>query len=300
MSLWDYKIFDLIVNEGNLRKTAALMHLTPAAVSHSLAKLEKEFGLTLIVRGHGTVKLTKYGQALLPHIRMTLAADNRLHAELDRIKGNMNGLVRIGAINSVCCSWLPAILQRMRQEMPDISAQIFQGGYDQLEDSLLEGSLDLAFVSLPTRKRLTSISLLHDRLLCITPVDFVPENKTYITIEEIKGFDLIIPGPNSDFDAIKFMETNGIDARTVHSVSEDSSIIALVESGLGVSIMPELVLQKNSGDINVYPVESAPYRDIGIATAPNTSQTAPVSTTLKIIIEYVTGRYPTEQPYFRQ
>ena len=59
MSLWDYKIFDLIVSEGSMRKTAEQMHLTPAAISHSLAKLEAEFGLPLIVRGRGAVKLTE-------------------------------------------------------------------------------------------------------------------------------------------------------------------------------------------------------------------------------------------------
>ena len=128
----------------------------------------------------------------------------------------------------------------------------------------------------------------------------MPKNVTYITIDEIKRFQLIIPGPGSDFDAIAFMEANGLGTETVHSVSEDSSIIALVESGLGVSIMPELVLQKNGGDIGVYPIESAPYRNIGISTNPNGRQTMPVSTSLKIIIDYVTALYPKEQPYFRK
>lgn len=64
MSLWDYKILDLIVKEGNLRKAAESMHLTPAAVSHSLAKLEKEFGLPLFVRGRRSMELTQYGKML--------------------------------------------------------------------------------------------------------------------------------------------------------------------------------------------------------------------------------------------
>lgn len=299
MSLWDYKILDLIIQEGNLRKAAEIMHLTPAAVSHSLAKLEKEFGLPLLVRGRGGMELTRYAKALLPHIRSTLTADARLHAELERIKGNMDGMVRIGTINSVCCTWMPAILQRMRQNMPDVVIKIYQGGYDELESALLDGSLDLAFVSLPTRKNLMAIPLLHDRLLCIAPRSFVPSNVSYVTVEEIKRFELIIPGPGSDFDAIAFMEANGLDAKTVHSICEDSSIIALVESGLGVSIMPELVLQKNKGEINVYPIESAPYRVIGIATLPSAHQTFSVSATLKLILEYVKEKYPTEMPYFR-
>ena len=86
----------------------------------------------------------------------------------------------------------------------------------------------------------------------------------------------------------------------MHSVQEDSSIIALVESGLGVSIMPELVLQKNGGEINIYPIENAPYRVIGVATLPNARQPAPVSATIKLVIDYVHEIYPTEMPYFRK
>lgn len=299
MSLSDYKVFDLIVREGSLRKAAEALHLTPGAVSHSLGKLEKEFGVPLLVRGRDGMNLTQYGKALLPYIRTALTADEKLHNELQRIKGNMNGLVRIGVINSVCCTWLPAILNTMREKMPDLVINIYQGGYDELERGLINGTLDIAFVSIPTRKNLNAIPLLHDRLLCITPSGFVPVNKEYITIEEIKRFELIIPGPGSDFDAIAFMQANGLDTGTVHSVQEDSSIIALVESGLGVSIMPELVLKKNGGNICIYPIENAPYRVIGIATLPNVRQPAPVVETIKIMIDYAHNQYPTDEPYFK-
>ena len=96
------------------------------------------------------------------------------------------------------------------------------------------------------------------------------------------------------------MEANGLDTKSVHSIQEDSSIIALVESGLGVSIMPELVLEKNSRGINVYPIESAPYRLIGIATLTNTHPSSPVSAIVKLIMDYVREEYPTEMPYFRK
>lgn len=282
-----------------MRRVAEQLHLTPAAVSHSLSKLERDFGMSLIVRGRGSITLTEQGQALLPHIRSTLASEARLRTELGRMKSDMSSVVRIGTVNSVCCAWLPVILQRMRALMPKVSVQICQGGYTELENGLVSGSLDLAFVSLPTRRALSSIPLMQDRLLCITPPDFEPENGSYITIEEMKRFDLIIPGPGYDFDAISFIEENGLGTNTTHSVIEDSSIIALVESGLGLSIMPELVLERNGGNIRVYPIESAPYRHLGIAVAQNSAQTAPVSTMQKLIIDFVNERYSRDMPYFR-
>ena len=288
MSLWDYMIFDKIVETGSLREAADALHLTPAAVSHSLGKLEKRFALPLLVRSRSGIELTQYGRELLPHIRGALDADAKLQSEVSRIKGELHGSVRIGVFNSVCCSWMPAILQSMRQAHPDVVVKLVQDGYGALENGLLVGALDLAFVSIPTRNRISPMPLLRDRLLCVTPPDFVPRN-----------FELIIPGAGSDFDARSFMEANGLAVKTEHNIIEDSSLIALVESGMGVSIMPELVLQKTGGNIRVYPIESAPYRSIGIATQAGAYISPQAEALLRLIVEYVHDRYPVEEPYFR-
>ena len=300
MSLWDYEIFDLIVRTKSLRKASEIMHLTPSAVSHSLQKLEKEFGLSLLIRGRTGIELTVYGREILPFIRTILAKDKELYKELDSIKGVLSGSVRIGVINSICCCWMPAIIQQMHREHPDISVQIVQGGYDDLELGLFDGTLDLAFVSIPTRRSLTPIPLFRDRLLCITSTGFVPENDGYITLDEIRRQEIIIPGAGSDFDAISFMQANGLRQETPHNIIEDSSIIALVESGLGISIMPELVLRKVRGDIHIYPIESAPYRSIGIASRQSDFVSPSAAAMLKIILDYVLREYPSEIPYFQE
>ena len=265
MSLWNYEIFDLIVTTGNLRKAAEIMHLTPSAVSHSLMKLEKEFGLPLLIRDRNGIELTEYGKEILPHIRTILNMDRKLREEVNSISGRLRGSVRIGAFNSICCTWIPHLVRQMQTEYPDVEISIMQNGYEALERGLLEGVLDLVFVSIPPKYNLSAIPLMKDRLLCITPLDFVPENKEYITLKEIRQSNIITPGTGSDFDAIAFMKENHLELKTSHNIIDDSSIIALVESGLGISIIPELVLERLRGRVGVYPIESAPYRTIGIA-----------------------------------
>ncbi len=85
-----------------------------------------------------------------------------------------------------------------------------------------------------------------------------------------------------------------------HNIIEDSSIIALVESGLGITIVPELVLQSVKGNVNVYPIESAPYRLIGIATQKSEFTTAVADVMLKMILNYVQVEYSQDMPYFRK
>ncbi len=133
MSLWNYAIFDLIVTTGNLRRAAGLMNLSASAVSHSLTKLEKEFGFPLLKRDRTGIELTEYGREILPHIRAVLAMDQKLHAEIERISGIIRGSVRIGVINSICSTWLPSIIRQMRREYPEVRVCIIQGGYDDME-----------------------------------------------------------------------------------------------------------------------------------------------------------------------
>lgn len=298
MSLWNYAIFDLIVTTGNLKQAADMMNLTASAVSHSLQKLEKEFGFPLLLRSRTGIELTEHGRAILPYIRAVLAVDKKLHAEVERISGVMRGSIRIGVYNSICCTWLPSIIRQIKREYPDVKVNIVQGGYDDLERGLCEGTLDVSFVSMPTKRNIPAVPLLRDRLLCATPRNFIPRNKEYVTIDELREQEVIIPGTGSDFDAIAFMKENNLELDIPHNIIEDSSIIALVESGLGITIVPELVLKSVKGNVNVYPIESAPYRLIGIATQKSEFSTAMADAVLKLVLNYVQVEYAKEMPYF--
>lgn len=128
MSLWNYSIFNLIVTTGNLNKAAEAMNLTPSAVSQGLMRLEKELGVPLLVRERKGVELTQYGREILPHVRMILDMNAKLLEDVDRMQGVVRGLVRIGTFSSVCCRWLPAIMQRIQRQYPDIRVKIVQGG----------------------------------------------------------------------------------------------------------------------------------------------------------------------------
>lgn len=299
MSLWNYYIFDLIVSSGNLNKAAEAMNLTPSAVSHSLMKLEKELGVPLLVRERKGVELTTYGRELLPHIRMILAMNTKLCEEVDRMKGVVKGTVRIGTFSSVCCCWLPSIIKLIQEKYPEVNVRIVQGGYEDQEVGLTEGSLDIAFVSIPMKRNLPVVRLMRDRLLCITPLEFQTKNPDYITLDEIRQQSVILPRDGYDFDAIAFMKANNLKLETPHDIIDDTSIVALVASGMGISIIPELVLKSVSGRVKIIPIESAPFRSIGVATQKVEFVTPIAGAVLKLIIQYVQEEYARELPYFR-
>lgn len=294
-----YRIFDLVVSTNSLTKTAELVHLSPSAVSHSLRKLEQSMGMQLVVRGRDGVKLTRAGRELLPHVRYTLKAEERLQQEIARVSSVRAGVLHIGVFSSVGCNWMPDILRRMGEAYPQIELYIHQDGYAGLESAVVNGELDAAFVSLPMAEVVPTYPLLQDRLMCITPKTFQAANRDYVTVEELREQTLILPHAQSDFDARAFLAANDMEVVNRHQLADDALIIAMVESGQGVSIMPELVLNYLGGDINVFPLESAPFRTIGLATQRSEYVTPATKLFVRTVQDYVTERYPADEPYFR-
>jgi DNA-binding transcriptional LysR family regulator len=265
MSLFSYQVFDTVAKHKSLVRAAEVLNLTPSAVSHSLTKLEKEFGFPLMVRDRNGCILTTNGEHLLSYARNVLALDNKLREEINMLNGLEKGIVNLGTFNSVCCCWLPDIIKEFNEKYPGIDVRVFQGGYMDMENWLQSTKIDIAFVSMATSSTLSVTPLIQDRMLCITPTTFKPINTGYVTIDELHEQRFIFPEEGYADDIKLFFNANSLSTCHHHNIKDDSSIVALVESGLGFSIIPELVLKKVIGNINIYPIETEPFRTIGIA-----------------------------------
>ncbi|MFP5527326.1 LysR family transcriptional regulator [Peptococcus simiae] len=294
-----YRIFELVVNTKSLTKTAEIVHLTPSAVSHSLRKLEERLGMQLVIRGRDGVRLTEQGKDLLPFVQFAIKAEERLQQEINRICDLRSSVLNVGVFSSVGCNWLPDIIRLMYQQHPQIDLHIHEGSYADLEAGLAEGRLDVAFVSLPVEGNLIAYPLTRDRLLCLTARDFQPSHNDFVTIEDIEKETFISPPAGSDFDALAFLRANNIEVYSPHVLGEDSVIVALVESGMGISILPELVVQRVKNNVKAHPIEGAPFRTIGIATQKIELVTAAARAFVKVTQQYIAEKYPDENPYFQ-
>lgn len=265
MSLSSYQLFCVIAEQKNMSRAAELMHITPSAATHAMNALEKSLGFPLLNRDRSGISLTSGGELLLPQIRAVLDEEARLQEMVDKLNGMEKGRIRLGVLDSVCTNWLPSILSTFHQKYPNIEVQIYQDGYRAIEEMLLEGMLDIGFVSLPTSDRFSTITLLHDRLLCIAPPDFTPKNPPYVSMEDLRTQPLILSQRGYDRSIRTFIERNYLEPSPQHNITLESSVIALVEGGMGCSIMPELVLKRHPGQYQIFPLSSNTYRTIGLA-----------------------------------
>lgn len=231
--------------------------------------MEKEFGFTLLTRNRRGVALTSNGEAVLRHIRLILDSGKKLREEVSLINCLCKGTVKLGAVNSICVNYFPDIIRTFNKNFPFIDVHIYQGGYRDVEIKVADGSLDLGFVSYPTFEDVPSTVPFNDRILCIAPLGFHPSNDGFVTVDDIQKMDFLLSRNSYDRSTMEFIREKKLLANLKHDISTDIVTITLVENGMGISIIPELVLQNQNHKCSIYPLKEFAYRKIAIATPPN-------------------------------
>jgi DNA-binding transcriptional LysR family regulator len=267
LSLIKYEIFRTVVETGSISKAAETIGLTQSAVSHAIASLESDFGFTLLTRGRSGIQLTINGGKILIYVREILKWNEQMMQEVSKINGLETGIVRIGTLPSVSIQWLPKIIKQFNKEFPHIEIRLFEGDYDEIDQWILDGTIDFGFMSLPVSKAYEVIPLKKDKLLCIVPDTHPLARQELMHLEQLNDEAFIMPKSSIDKDVHRILKEHKIKPKIKYEIAEDQAIIAMVQNGLGISILPEMILYRIPENIRILPLEDDYYRHIGIAVA---------------------------------
>lgn len=265
MAASKYEIFIKVAELGSLTRAAEQLGYTQSGISHVISGLEEEFGFPLFSRGRGGAKLTPDGARILPAVRGVVGSTERLSQTVAAIRGLDAGTVRIGAFTSVAVHWLPGMIKAFSKDYPNIEFGLYNGDYHDVEQWLSEGSIDLGFISLPTKIDCPCVPLKEDRLLLVVPPDHRLAGKTVCPLSELKNETFISLLENSDQDMRKVLKQAGVRPDVRYVTKDDYAMIAMVEHGLGVCIMPELLLRGRTSNVCVLELENHPTRTIALA-----------------------------------
>ena len=169
MNIGKYETLIAVVESGSLTRAAQALGCTQSAVSHSIDSLEQELGFALLKRGRAGVRLTGEGERLIPAVRNLLNSAEQLAQTAASIRGLESGTVRIGSFTSVAVHWLPPVLKEFQKDYPRVEFKLLNGDYHDVEQWLMEGSIDIGFVNVPSAVDCECIPLMEDRLLAILP-----------------------------------------------------------------------------------------------------------------------------------
>lgn len=286
MTLFSYEIFDAVARQGSFNKAAQQLHLTPSAISHAIAVMEEELGFALFNRGKTGVTMTSYGASLYPSIRAVLNSDEALKQSVARMNGLEKGKVKVAAFNSVCTCLLPGILKSFKAQYPQIEVEVYQGTYDDMKDWLRNGQTDIAFLSFGCREEFALTELFAEPLRCITPKGWPAPPDGIMTPELMNGQDFVVQGDATDAEMRQYLKKHKISTERRCHVLDDLSNLAMVEAGMGISIMPEMLLKTCTSEVDIYPLSPAENRVVGITSQRPGAMAPAVEQMFHHIVEY--------------
>jgi DNA-binding transcriptional LysR family regulator len=264
-SIQKYLAFIKTVEYGSFTKAAEALSYSQSGISRMINDLEKEWKISLLERDRSGVRLTSDGLKLLPYAKNVCNEFQKLQMQIDELNGLESGLIRIGTFSSVATHWLPNIIKAFQKDFPHIEYELLLGDYTEIEEWIEEGRVDFGFLRLPTRPDLETLTLEQDKLLAVLPENHLLADCDQFPVTALceEPFILLEKGENAEISAI--FEHNHLSPKIHFTTWDDYAIMSMVESGLGISILPELILRRIPYRIIAKELNVPAYRTIGIA-----------------------------------
>lgn len=261
-----YKAFATAAELGSLTRAAETLGYTQSGVSHLIKALEDELGLTLLLRSRSGAAPTPEGKRLLPYVQAMLRAADAVQNVAGEIKGLQTGSLQVGAFSSVAMQWLPPVLAAYTAQYPHIDVRVVNGTYSVLETALLENRLDCAFVTLPSLPAFEAVGLGEDRLMAVLPKGHPLARRKELDAADLAPEPFVMPAEGSNYDIGKLFHAVGATPRVRFEMGDDYAAVEMIRHGMGVTILPELLLAEMPlSGVRTVPIKGTTRR-IGLAT----------------------------------
>ena len=288
--LLKYIAFVKTVERGSFTRAAQEFDYAQSSVSKMIADLEKDWGMTLLERSKNGVCLTSAGEQVMPFLRKVLNDHQKLEEHILQMNGIEAGVVRIGTFSSAAINWLPNVLAALQRDYPGIEYEMLLGDYDEIERWIDEGRVDCGFLRLPTLPKFDAILLKQDEYKVVMPSGCPLASKETISIEELADLPFVLLEHGGKTEVTDLLERYDVHPDIRFTTWEDFAIMAMVEKGLGISILPNMILQRIPYKIEIRSLQKPYYRPIGLAF----KSQAHLTPAVRKFIEYLSFREAAE------
>jgi len=287
-----------IADSGTFSDAALALDLSQSAVSHAIATLEEELGVVLLNRGRQGAALTPLGEDVTAEARRMMGSLERIGQLAQQARGLQQGTVRIAGFRSVATHILPEVIQQFRQDYPGIQVRIEEYHQSrQVEREVRQGNADIGFTYLPTTPEFTAWELLRDRYVLLLPPhsDYLDGPNSW---ERLVQLPLILAPPDDgcrDIINRHFAHTH-FTVQPAYEVREDSTMLSMVQQGLGATIMAELAAAPIPPTLKVAELPTPLVRVIGVIQLTEALQTPPVYAFMDTLKQVWSASQRTMQP----
>ena len=271
---------------GSLTRAAHVLGYTQPSLGYIINNIEDELGVKLFYRDQRGVTLTEAGAPLLEVMKKIEAMEDHLR---QMARAGAGGLLRVGIFPSVASQWLPAILREFYEKHPGALVKLsHQFYYLNGEIGVKDHSLDCAFFTGKCPPGLEAVALYQDPYYLVVSADHPLAGQETVALSSLTGEERFIP-TNESFDSESaiwdvyqtFSQSNLVDFEP----RENQTCIAMVESGLGVTILPGLSLYDllPGRRVKAIPLKEDVTRTISLLCPPKEERSAVTSAFLQLV-----------------
>ena len=247
MDLYQVRYFLTIAETGTFSRAAERLYLSQPSLSTGIKKLEQELGVTLFERGGRRTVLTAAGRSFMEKATVIMEQYQAALNELKRFNDDLT--LRLGVVSTMKVSVLATLVSAFQQQCPHITIEIHDGNLQTLTEALEQGSIDAAITVLslrsttellPPAEPQVSAVLFQQPLLLAAPLSHPFAQRTSVRLADLEG-QPFIDRIHCEFfpQECQLLDTAKIHPKVVYRASHEEWVISLIQSGLGLSIMPQ-------------------------------------------------------------
>ena len=260
-----------IAEEGSMAKAAQKLYITQPALSKCLTKVEESLGESLFVRRPNGLSLTYAGECLLKKAYQIMKLYKDVEMEFCELNHMRRGVLKLGSAERIGALVLPHLLKRFKELYPNIKIDIVEENSMILEEKLLIGALDIAILCLPLKNSNVNYQVFYEEPLYVALPSSHPlnsegfqrdgEEMPYIPLEKLKGAEFILTKSfkKTRMAADRILKYLDGDYSVVLESQNIETVIRLVSSGLGISLIPNIYskVYSTGNDVNYYKIDDS-------------------------------------------
>ena len=293
MNLEQLRSFVEVARIGHFTRAAAQLHLAQPSLSRQISALESDLGATLFHRARGNISLTAAGESLLPLAMRMLADAETVRFEMQELAGLRRGRVRLGATPTLCISLVAEVLTAFHIAHPGIELHLTESGSLGLLEELAGGTLDLALITTaddgttPTAS-LRRLPILTEELVVVASAkSAVFDGVEALSLAQLAALPQITFHESYELRAttMQAFRDAGLTPTIVLEGAEMDAVLRCVERGLGVAVVPAMVMVDRPGLRSVRLTAPRLARSISLAHRNDVALTRAAQAMQRLIIE---------------
>lgn len=244
--------FTIVAEELNITKAAKILNMSQPPLSNQMKNLEEELGTPLFIRGKKHITLTDEGKYLYTKSKDILGLVDKTKSDIHNMTTGLRGNIAIGLVEGMAPDIAATWISDSMEKYPNIHFRVIDGNTDELIEKLRSGLISLAVISAPYDETiLNSVKVGEEKMMVFINKNHPLSNKEFLTLDDIKNENIVVPGRKSQIDLIKkWFRKIHVEPNIVCEMDNYLDAAALANRTSGVTIFPKTGYVMNSSIVS--------------------------------------------------